>query len=190
MKLKDVLERVNRETFRIHDYTKIVDPIRYHIKNAPQSYGALPLINTNNYLTEDDKNDIFWKTVNNIIDQTYNAIASDDVVSCVYFSSKAVFIQSLRYLVDAVCTTVVGDWLSSYDNSDSKEFISYTKASIITIKVEDSDDFNFENVLKLIEVRLKSNTEFKIILIGGSESVNNRIVPVLNKYASLYKERK
>ena len=33
MKLKDVLEKVNKDTFKIYDYTKLEDPVSFHMKN-------------------------------------------------------------------------------------------------------------------------------------------------------------
>lgn len=182
MKLKDVLRKVTTETFVIDDYELIEgDPVAYHINNPNPTDGLLGLLNATNYFTNDDMHHIFWKTVNNVVDQTYNAIASDDIISYVYL--KGGDVDSIRCLVSNVCATVVGEErVSSYDNSDIS-IIESAINDIIVINVEMPNDFNFENMIKLIKTGLESNNMIKIILVGNNESITTRIVPVLNKYA-------
>ena len=187
MKLKDVLAKVTKETFEIYDYGEIEDPVSYHIKNIAPT-GEIPIFNTNNYFTEDDKKFIFWRTVHDVIDQTFRAIASEDVVSCVYFSSKAVSTESVRWLVTGVVSTVVENDFTSFDNSDSIIVVPGINNSIIVVKVENTDDFNFERALTLIRMQLKKYPPFKLILVGGNDLIQTRIAPVLNRYAELMKE--
>ena len=88
-----------------------------------------------------------------------------------------VSIESLIWLISGVVGTVDTDF-EIFDDSDS---VICANHNITVVKVEDTDNFNFENVIMAMRTKLTQNPGFKIILVGGSVLLDTRITPVLNR---------
>ena len=172
MTLERVLREVNKDTFHITDYEKLEDPVKRRIRMDPtKGFDNSPY-------NEDEKDQLFNETVQKIITRTYQAVAEANVVSGVIVRN-GVDIDDLYWLVSNVCATIKRSF--RFDNSyDDLSICSNPEISVLMVKYPDK--FAFNRVFQHIEFNLKSNPNFKLILVGTGDHVDSRILPVLNKY--------
>ena len=125
------------------------------------------------------KKEIFNDVVDEVIRRTYQTIAEPTVVSSLTMR-EGIDVISLARLINKVSSTVKDTYLTDMES------LSICMVSDITILlVEFPNKFDFRTVFKHIEFNLKRNPNFKLILVGGGNLVDTRILPVLRRYVEL-----
>ena len=93
MTLERVLREVNKDTFHITDYEKLEDPAKRRIRMDPtKGFDNSPY-------NEDEKDQLFNETVQQIITRTYQAVAEANVVA-IFFKQPELILDYPMQLED------------------------------------------------------------------------------------------